>query len=248
MLEIGVMDAHAAQWIGKRPKQEDAYGVRHFPDGSLAVVCDGMGGHSRGDVASSTAVKAFIASFQESAETASPTERLHNALLEANAAVGKLYEGTETYGGTTLLAVYAGHGTLRWVSVGDSGLYLWRQGTLRRLNEDHSMRAVYEKFVCPGGMTRREALAGGHVLRSALTGEDMPLIDEHERPFPLLPGDRIVLCSDGLESVVESGVLSPAVRRLFLQVSGSLAADLVQVCVDLQEPYADNVTVVTLDA
>lgn len=247
MLEIGVMDAHAAQWIGKRPKQEDAYGVRHFPEGSLAVVCDGMGGHSRGDVASSTAVKAFIASFEETAESASLTERLHNALLDANTAVGKLYEGTETYGGTTLLAVYAGRGALRWVSVGDSGLYLWRQGTLRRLNEDHSMRAVYEKFICPGGMTRREAQAGGHVLRSALTGEEMPLIDEHERPFPLLPGDRIVLSTDGLESVVEPGVLSSAVRRLFLQRSGSLAADLVQACVELQEPYADNVTVITLD-
>lgn len=243
------MDAHAAQWIGARAKQEDAYGVRHFPDGSLAVVCDGMGGHDAGGLASSTAVKSFLAAFAELTETEkSLTQRLHAALMAANAAVGKLYVGTDSYGGTTLLAAFAGRGVLRWVSVGDSGLYLWRQGTLRRLNEDHSMRAVYEKFICPGGMTRREALAGGHVLRSAVTGEEITLIDEHERPFPLLPGDRLILCTDGLESVVEQGVLNAAVRRLFLNRSGSLAADLVQACVDLHDECADNVTVVTLDA
>lgn len=243
------MDAHAAQWIGSRAKQEDAYGVRHFPEGSLVVVCDGMGGHDAGALASSTAVKTFMESFAEISETESSlTQRLHAALMAANEAVGKLYEGTDSYGGTTLLAAFAGRGVLRWVSVGDSGLYLWRLGTLRRLNEDHSMRSVYEKFITPGGMTRREAMAGGHVLRSAVTGEEIPLIDEHERPFPILPGDRIILCSDGLDDVVEQGVLSPSVRRLFLNRNGSLAADLVQSCVDLHDEYADNVTVVTLDA
>lgn len=243
------MDAHAAQWIGSRAKQEDAYGVRHFPEGSLAVVCDGMGGHDAGALASSTAVRTFIESFVDSDESGDPlTARLHDALMRANAAVGELYEGTGTYGGTTLLAVFAGHGSLRWISVGDSSLYLWRQGTLRRLNEDHSMRAIYEKFVCPGGMTRAEALAGGHVLRSAVTGEEIPLIDEHERPFPLLPGDRLLLSTDGSENLLEQGVLSSAVRRLFRKREGSLAADLVQACVDLHDAQADNVTIITLDA
>lgn len=243
------MDAHAAQWIGSRPKQEDAYGIRHFPEGSLVVVCDGMGGHDAGALASSTAVKCFMEAFAEAAETEnSLTWRLHEALQAANDAVGKLYEGTETYGGTTLLAVFAGHGVLRWVSVGDSGLFLWRRGTLRRLNEDHSMRAVYEKFVCPGGMTRREALAGGHVLRSALTGEEMPLIDAHERPFPILPGDRFIMGTDGLELLVSQGFLPASVRRVLDDRRGSLAAALVQACVDMHDEYADNVTVVTMDA
>lgn len=243
------MDAHAAQWIGSRPRQEDAYGIRHFPEGSLVVVCDGMGGHDAGALASSTAVKSFIEAFEESAETESSlTRRLHEALQLANDAVGKLYEGTDTYGGTTLLAVFAGRGVLRWVSVGDSGLFLWRRGTLSRLNEDHSMRAVYEKFVCPGGMTRREALEGGHVLRSALTGEDMPLIDAHERPFPILPGDRFIMGTDGLEMLVSQGFLPSSVRRILADRSGSLAAALVQACVDLHDEHADNVTVVTMDA
>lgn len=243
------MDAHAAQWIGKRPRQEDAYGIRHFPEGSLAVVCDGMGGHDAGSLASSTAVKVFIEAFADAAAAEpSVTARLQAALTEANAAVGRLYEGSNAYGGTTLLAVFAGHGVLRWISVGDSGLYLWRQGTLRRLNEDHSMRAVYEQYVCPGGMSRREALAGGHVLRSAVTGEDIPMIDVHERPFPILPGDRLILCTDGIETLVGQGVLRADVRRLLMQRSGSLAASLVQACAEAHDEFADNVTVITMDA
>lgn len=243
------MDAYAAQWIGARAKQEDAYGIRHFPGGSLAVVCDGMGGHTRGDEASATAVKAFMAAFEElSAGQLALTECLREALRQANAAVGALFEGTDLYGGTTLLAVFAGRGVLRWISVGDSALYLWRQGTLRRLNEDHSMRAVYEKFVCPGGMTRLEAVAGGHVLRSAVTGEEIPMVDEHQRPLPLLPGDRLILSTDGLEMLVEQGYLSPEVRRILDQRGGSPAAALVQACVELHDEYADNVTVITMDA
>lgn len=242
------MDAHAAQWIGKRLRQEDAYGVRHFPDGTLALVCDGMGGHSCGDAAAKTAVEYFIASFADWHEQGLPlTDSLRSSLQVANEAVGRLFAGSDSYGGTTLLAAFAGHGALRWVSVGDSALFLWRQGALRRLSEDHSMRAVYEKFVCPGGMTRQEAKAGGHVLRSAVTGEKIELVDEHERPMPLLPGDRLILCSDGLENLLDPEVLSPEVRRLLAKRGGSLAASLVQACVELNDPLADNATVVTLD-
>lgn len=245
------MDAHAAQWIGRRPRQEDAYGVRHFPEGSLAVVCDGMGGHSLGAEAARVAVETFVESFADDAASPGPhglTERMHNALDAANAAVGQLFEGTNEYGGTTLLAVFAARGVLRWVSVGDSCLYLWRRDSLRRLNEDHSMRAVYEKFVCPGGMTMKEAKAGGHVLRSAVTGDDIPMVDAHEKPFPLLPGDRIILSTDGLETLLEQGVLPASVRRLLAKRGGSLAAELVEACRAAADETADNVTVVTLDA
>lgn len=243
------MDAHVAQWKGRRPKQEDAYAVRHFPSGALAVVCDGMGGHSAGDKASRAAADAYVAAFAESEGSGlSLKVRMHAALMVANAAVGRLFEGSDSCGGTTLLAVYISHGVLRWVSVGDSGLYVWRRDVLRRLNEDHSMRAVYTKFVCPGGMTRREAMNSGHMLRSAVTGEEIPLVDEHERPFPLLPGDRVILSTDGLEMLLEQGVIPADVRKIFAHRGGNLAAELVQASVSLDDEYADNVTVVTFDA
>lgn len=244
------MDAYVAQWVGKRPKQEDAYGVRHFSEGSLAVVCDGMGGHSLGDMASAAAVEAFIESFTaltEAPGAPSLTQRMRAALEAANTAVGRLYEGTDSCGGTTLLAAFVSHGVLRWVSVGDSALYLWRHDTLKRLNDDHSMRSVFERLISPGAFSRREALARGHMLRSAVMGGEIPLVDEHERPFPLLPGDRLILSTDGLESLVEESVMSVHLRSMLNRRGGSLAALLVDACRELGDEYADNVTVITMD-
>lgn len=239
------MDAHAAQWIGSRLKQEDAYAVRHFPKGTLALVCDGMGGHDSGDMASATAAAAFVSAF-ESSSLILP-RRLSAALDAANAAVGRLFEQQQGFGGTTLVAAFAGERTLHWISVGDSALYLWRRGHLQRLNEDHSMRSVYACYVCAGGMTHREAQQNGHMLRSALVGGPIPMIDAPSAPYPLLPGDRILLCSDGAEEVLACRILSTELRQMLNARSGSLAGMVVEACRARQNQYADNVTVVTLD-
>ena len=109
------MDAYIAQWIGARPKQEDAYAVRHFPTGSLAVLCDGMGGHDAGAAASRLAADAFADTFAE--ETELPlTTRLQEALDAANDAVGAYFRQHGGYGGTTLVAAYVGQGLLRWIN------------------------------------------------------------------------------------------------------------------------------------
>lgn len=87
------------------------------------------------------------------------------------------FSDSDAYGGTTLLAVWIGAGVIWWISVGDSPLFLWRNRRLLRLNEDHSMRAIYLKYISRGGMTYEEAMRHGHLLRSAVIGGELTLVD-----------------------------------------------------------------------
>ena len=240
------MNAVIAQWIGKRESQEDAYAVKHFPTGLLSVLCDGMGGHQFGALASRTAVRVFVEAFEQ--ETSGPiSERLSIALHAANDAVGELFKQYEAFGGTTLTAVFVGGGVMWWISVGDSPLYLWRCGRLLRLNADHSLREVYMQYVKAGTITFEDAANKGHTLRSALTGEDIAMIDAPPTPYPLLPGDRIILSSDGSDDLFFVAILSEKVRALLSNREGNLATGIIEACVALESPYADNVTVVCMD-
>ncbi len=241
------MNVHVAQWLGCRESQEDAYAVRHFPQGVLAVVCDGMGGHDLGGMASRTAAAVFAEAFAAREGESSLPARLGAALRDTNEAVGEAFAEQGSYGGTTLLAAYIGRGLLWWVSVGDSPLLLWRKGRLLRLNEDHSLRPVYLEYARKGLFSFDEAMNDGHSLRSALTGEPLKLVDAPVSPRPLLPGDRLVLASDGVDSLLLPPTLPEAARRLLAEPGGSLAARLVEGCRALGNPAADNVTVLTLD-
>lgn len=240
------MDAYTAQWIGKRKQQEDAYGVRHFPAGTLAVICDGMGGHDDGALSSRSAVDAFLGHF-DLGVSGRVTDALNSALAAANKAVGEIFAKRDSFGGCTLLAVFIQRGLLWWISVGDSPLFLWRGNKLKRLNEDHSMRALYADLVPSGTLTYDEAMSRGHMLRSALTGETLCLIDAPVRPLPLLPRDRIILSSDGTEELLFNPMLSLQTSQLLNKRGGNLAAEIVEACRQLDAPGADNATVVAFD-
>ncbi len=239
------MDARVAQWIGKRESQQDVYAVKHYPQGTLAVVCDGMGGHDEGGQAARVAADAFVRVFGAALELP-VRERLQLALDAANKAVGALFTASQ-YGGTTLVAAFVGGGVVWWASVGDSPLFMWRRKRLLRLNADHSMRAIYEEFVRNGTMSPKEAMRKGHMLRSALTGEALEMVDISITPRPLLPGDRLILASDGVDALFIPSEMTADTRTMLDTRAGNLAADIVEACRALDEEHADNVTVVTLD-
>lgn len=171
-----------------------------YGDGHVFVVADGMGGHRAGEVASSTAIEAFLR-FERENRDMHPRERIKEGILSANL---ELYRrarddpGLEGMGTTFTCAlleeeVCLGH-------VGDSRAYLCREGELSLLTRDHSL---VERMVREGYISSSEARSHPQrniILRALGVSEEL----EIDLPsYAALPGDRLLLCSDGLTGSLE---------------------------------------------
>lgn len=223
-----------AQHQGARAYQEDSWALRTLPDGALlAVLADGMGGHAGGAVASRLAVGAFLMAMENG-------RSLADALAAANAAVGEAARRDPAldHMGTTLVAVVVRGDEVRWISVGDSPFYLAARGQLVRLNADHSMVPQIEALAERGIITAEEAARhpGRHTLREAVMGQPLTLIDEGRRG--LGPGDRLLVCSDGVETLAAAEIARAAAKPVQALIDAVLAAGA---------PGQDNVTVIRLE-
>jgi PPM family protein phosphatase len=223
------------QSIGRRPNQQDAYGVvppEELGGGAslLAVLADGMGGHAAGELASELALRAFVDGFF-SAEGMDDPARLWKGLEAANRAVGEEVGARPELGGmgTTLLSVLVRDDGARWISVGDSPLFLYRAGELRRMNELH----------VAGGEGGQK---GG--LSSAVVGERLYEVDD-QRPIPLEDGDVLVLASDGIDSL-DAGELAEVLEGAKDEGAGEVAARLLRAVAAKGLEKQDNTTVVVV--
>ncbi|MCY4346507.1 MAG: protein phosphatase 2C domain-containing protein [Aestuariivita sp.] len=204
------VDVAGGQIVGSRDHQEDFFVIHRDvvlddkKKGILAILCDGMGGHSKGEIASKLACETFYDRFINYAEL-DLRDRLHFSLVSANDAIQAAVKENPEYSkmGTTLVALVIYRNLLHWISVGDSPLWLKRKRKLRRLNADHSMAPVLDKLAEIGEITAEEAISdkGRNQLRSALTGSKVGLINISNDPLTLASGDEIVLASDGLKSL-----------------------------------------------
>src|SRR5689334_21039542 len=222
------------QHQGARPYQEDSWALSTLGDGSLlAVVADGMGGHAGGAVASKVVVEAFVNAVEQGGG-------LDDGLADANAAVRRVAAGkAELTGmGATLVAAQVRGDEVRWISVGDSPFFLVSSGTLERLNADHSMAPQIEALVKRGMLTAEEAEhhPGRHTLREAVMGEPLNLIDKGSRR--LGPDVKLLLCSDGVQSLDEAAIAQSAIRPVQGMIEAVLAA---------KKEHQDNVTVLKLE-
>lgn len=244
----------ARQSRGARPYQEDNYGARSFVDAggaqsTLLVLADGMGGHIGGATASRVAVDAALAAFSRTAGT--NIDRLQQALAAANNAIAEAIRQDERLAGSgsTLVGVTIGPAGITWVSVGDSPLWLARNGLLRRLNADHSMAPVFAALVAEGVMTEAEAQADSkrHILRSALTGDSIKLIDVSPEPLPLCAADQVLLASDGILSLGEDRIA--AILGAGPAKTADTAAAALLAAVDARAvPSQDNTTILLFTA
>lgn len=233
---------------GKRANNEDSYAVldvagqRLRADGAL-VIADGMGGRNFGERASQAAVETVRETLTEMlsptrTETVDIGDALDSALRKANAQVYELAGGDDKQGmGTTCVAAVFRDSTLTVAHAGDSRAYLLRDGQLLRLTDDHSYVAEQVK----AGVISEEGARKSrfrNVITRAVGIE--PTITPDVAEFDLEPGDRVLLCTDGLTNAVDENVIA---QTLAYAPNAQAAADkLVQIA--NKNGGKDNITAV----
>lgn len=237
---------------GQRDYQEDAI-VTDFSLGAelgYAVLADGMGGHSSGDVASKIIVTEVFSELKlQSGNQKAFEENVTSILMEAVMAANECVKGhvdthPETDGmGATLVAPVFIRDQLYWISVGDSPLFLYRDGVLEQLNEDHSMAPQIDYMVDSGLIDAdigREH-PDRNCLTSVLIGGEIARIDCPADPVELLNGDILIVASDGLQFLSNEKIESVLVEN-HAEKCSKIAELLLEKLEDLNDPDQDNIS------
>ena len=178
--------------------------------GMLFVVADGMGGHSAGEVASSIAVETVSRVYYD--DKSDPEEALKKAFRQANRDIHAVSVKSASLSGmgTTCTALVLRDGTALSAHVGDSRLYLVRDGRIYVMTEDHS--AVME-MVKRGLISLEEARhhPDKNIILRAVGSQPDVEVSSWEEPFPVKASDQFILCSDGLYDLVEDEEIKEAV-------------------------------------
>ncbi|WEO77505.1 protein phosphatase 2C domain-containing protein [Cryobacterium sp. SO2] len=235
-----VSHSAAASNVGKiRSNNQDSGYAGH----TLFVVADGMGGHAGGDVASAIATKRIMEADKAYLSAQDAEFALQAALIAANSQLAEtVFEHAELTGmGTTVSALVVLHDQVAIAHIGDSRIYLFRDGELSQITTDHTF---VQRLVDSGRITEAEAMV--HPRRSVLMRvlgdvEASPEIDTSI--LATRAGDRWLICSDGLSGVVSNTGIGNALKS---PIDAQAVADrLVKESLDGGAP--DNVTIVVVD-
>jgi protein phosphatase len=239
-----------------RQNNEDSFGYWEPDDdgeflrkGRLAVVADGMGGYEGGQEASRIAVERMIAGYRDFGGD-DPREGLVQALQSAHEEIRKYsFAHPELRGmGTTCTAAViakgrgeskdsAQYGLLFYVHVGDTRLYLIREGKITRITRDHS---YVERLIEAGMITLEQADVHPqrNILTSAVGTNPDLFMDAPEQPVALCPEDVLVICSDGLWGQVRDAEILNAAKNKSPEQAGR---ELIELARERGGP--DNITV-----
>ena len=242
-------DVAWSQIVGSRNSQQDRAAILSWSNSfRLLLLADGMGGHLGGDVASQCVVDRFCDHFINS-EQVELRQRLIDSLDAANSVIHQIVrEKPELQGmGTTLVAAVFDGLSIQWVSVGDSPMWLLRDGTLRRLNENHSMSVILAEQVAAGEMTNEAAAESplrGQLL-DAIVGERIRMLDAPKSTIALEEGDWLIIASDGVETCTEADILR-LVRGSPPPEANEFVKDLLAIVAAAGNKAQDNATVVAM--
>jgi serine/threonine protein phosphatase PrpC len=226
--------------IGGRGKNEDRMGYCYTRESGLFVLADGMGGHPEGEVASQLALETVSALYQRQARPIiqDPAEFLGRALMAAHQQILRYAtaKGMLDTPRTTLVAAILQGTEATWVHCGDSRLYVVRDGQLLMRTRDHSYLEQQNAGVLKFDHVNR------NILFTCLGSPIKPVFDEAS--IPLMLGDKLLLCSDGLW-----GTLSDAqiVHKLASKNVSQAVPELVEGALRAGGERCDNVTVLAIE-
>jgi protein phosphatase len=236
--DAGRVRDHNEDYLGYRQPEEPELRVEA---GWLYAVADGVGGARAGEVASKLAVQTLLAAYYRSYQE-TPADRLREAFAEANHAV---YERANEQEGphrmsTTLVAAAIRGRELIVTNVGDSRAYLIHEGQIDQITHDHS---VVAQLVAEGVITPEQAESHPrrHIISRSIGARPEVKVDVFAEAF--LPGDRLLLCSDGLTEHVTDDEILAAMQDEDPETSVQRLVDLAN-----ERGGTDNTTVLVVRA
>lgn len=238
--------------IGRRESQQDSFAVSDVEDaalcgekGVIVIVADGMGGLSDGDKISSMVTLSFFRHFHERTMQGGAGNELLLMLQEANEEVNR-YLGNKTgQCGSTLVAGIVKDKKCYWISVGDSHIYLYKNGGLVQLNREHVYQEELDTKAANGEISREEAMQNPQ--RGALTSYigmgRIEKVDRNQEPLVLCSGDRLLFMTDGVFGTLTEGQIAEAMRYP-IDESIRLMDESIRA---VGKPKQDNYTAVVLE-
>lgn len=242
------VNAAVHQHVGAREDQQDSYGVSdpnaYAQNGVMAIVADGMGGLANGRAVSSALVRTFQEGFRYARPGVDCADMLLDLATRANSGVNQMLRGAER-SGSTLVAATVREGTLHFLTVGDSRIYLYRGGALLQLNREH----IYQEELAVKALNQavsQQQVRGdrqAHSLTSYFGIGRIPAMDRNYEGIRLVDGDKILLASDGVFGTLTQPQLESALSRNVTEAA-KIIGEWVRTA---NRPHQDNNTAVVLE-
>lgn len=244
----GIPSVGRSHNIGMRNYQQDSFGQTPILNnqGLLAVVADGMGGLSNGEKVSQRIVMKALDYGVRLTNTPNADTLVHMVNVINQDINQMLGEENLFKSGSTLVATMVVKDHLWWASVGDSRIYLYRNGYLNQLTRDHDLLQEWMTEVNKGRMSYEQAVSNpdGRKLTSFIGMGKLRYIGYNNVPFLLHPGDRILLMSDGVYNTVSNDEM---IQILKTHTNVQDAADAVSGKIEAtKRRHQDNYTIMIL--
>ena len=186
----------------KRARNEDSVGVFDVPTGLLVIVCDGVGGNNAGEVASGLSVETIHSNFIGS-ELNDHLEKIKGAIINANHLINEKSKNNIDFLGmaTTVELLFLNKDSAYWGHVGDSRIYIWKNGKLKQITKDHSL---VQKLIDEGHLTLKEAEKhpNRNIVMRALGDKAVVDIDLSKQKLNAKDELKFFVCTDGVTEVI----------------------------------------------